>query len=113
MPDMQILTHQPFISTGLVRHSRLRPAGNTFSYNVFTLMLPLRTLGGATFSNGVCSRNRFNLMSFYDRDHGDGTTPLLSWIDSLLRSENIHDADGEIWLQAFPRVLGYVFNPVS
>jgi DUF1365 family protein len=30
-----------------------------------------------------------------------------------LKSENIHDADGEIWLQAFPRVLGYVFNPVS
>lgn len=23
------------------------------------------------------------------------------------------DADGEIWLQCFPRVLGYVFNPVS
>ena len=30
-----------------------------------------------------------------------------------MKSENIHDADGEIWLQAFPRVLGYVFNPVS
>jgi len=38
---------------------------------------------------------------------------LLTWINQLLKSENIHDADGEIWLQAFPRVLGYVFNPVS
>jgi DUF1365 family protein len=37
----------------------------------------------------------------------------MQWIDQLLASENIHDADGEIWLQAFPRVLGYVFNPVS
>ena len=113
MRNMQMLTHQPLISSGLVRHSRLRPAGNTFSYSVFTLMLPIRTLGNAAFSNGVCSRNRFNLLSFHDRDHGDGATPLLTWIDQVLKSENIHDADGEIWLQAFPRVLGYVFNPVS
>jgi DUF1365 family protein len=52
-------------------------------------------------------------MSFYDRDHGDGKTPLLQWIDQLLKSEQVEDADGEIWLQTFPRVLGYVFNPVS
>ena len=31
----------------------------------------------------------------------------------LLRSEGIHDADGEVWLQTYPRVLGYVFKPVS
>jgi DUF1365 family protein len=30
-----------------------------------------------------------------------------------LKSEQVNDADGEIWLQSFPRVLGYVFNPVS
>jgi DUF1365 family protein len=52
-------------------------------------------------------------MSFYDRDHGDGKTPLLSWIDQVLKSEQIDDADGEVWLQTFPRVMGYVFNPVS
>lgn len=103
----------PLISTGLVRHSRLRPAMNTFSYGVFTLMLPLRTLRDADFGTRLCARNRFGLMSFYDRDHGDGRTPLLDWIDRLLREEGIADADGEIWLQTFPRVLGYVFNPVS
>lgn len=110
---MQKLPKQVLLSMGQVRHSRLRPAQNTFSYGVFTLMLPLRTLGDAALPSGFCSRNRFNLMSFYDRDHGDGKTPLLSWIDQLLKSENVDDADGEIWLQTFPRVLGYVFNPVS
>jgi DUF1365 family protein len=110
---MQKLPKQALLSMGQVRHSRLRPAQNTFSYGVFTLMLPLRTLGDAALPGRFCSRNRFNLMSFHDRDHGDGTTPLLSWIDQLLKSENIADADGEIWLQTFPRVLGYVFNPVS
>jgi DUF1365 family protein len=59
------------------------------------------------------SRNRFNLLSHYDKDHGDGKQPLLQWIEQLLFNHNIPDADGEIWLQTFPRLLGYVFNPVS
>lgn len=106
-------TARAMISMGSVRHQRLRPASNVFSYGVFTLMLPLRTLGSGGFGSKLCSRNRFNLLSFHDRDHGDGKTPLLPWIDQLLRSEGIADADGEVWLQTFPRVLGYVFNPVS
>ena len=106
-------TAQPLLSVGLVRHERLRPARNAFSYGVFTLMLPLRSLGAAPLAMRLCSRNRFNLLSFHDRDHGDGHTPLLHWIDRLLQAEGIDDADGEVWLQTFPRVLGYVFNPVS
>jgi DUF1365 family protein len=110
---VQTLPKQALLSMGQVRHSRLRPAQNTFSYGVFTLMLPLRTLGESDLPGRLCSRNRFNLMAFHDADHGDGQTALLPWIDQLLKSEHIDDADGEIWLQTFPRVLGYVFNPVS
>ncbi len=110
---MHTLQRQPLLSSGQVRHSRLRPAQNTFSYGVYTLLLPLRSLGGDALPGWLCSRNRFNLLSFHDRDHGDGSTPLVDWIDALLRNEGINDADGEIWLQTFPRVLGYVFNPVS
>lgn len=103
---------------GEVRHHRLRPAANRFNYGVFFIRVPLRSLGNASVSasqNGcrLFSRNRFNLMSFYDKDHGDGQQALLPWIDNLLKSENVTDATGEIWLQSFPRVLGYVFNPVS
>lgn len=110
---MHGLKKQPLISIGQVRHSRLRPAANRFSYGVYTLMLPLRTLGDAPLPTRLCSRNRMNLLSFHDADHGDGQTPLVTWIDELLRREGVTDADGEIWLQTFPRVLGYVFNPVS
>ena len=70
-------TARPMLSVGSVRHERLRPASNAFSYGVFTLMLPLRTLGDAALGSSLCARNRFNLLSFYDRDHGDGSTPLL------------------------------------
>lgn len=110
---MQELPRQAMLCIGQVRHSRLRPALNTFGYGVFSLLLPLRTMGECGFDSRLCSRNRFNLISFHDRDHGDGKSALLPWIDSLLQSEGIDDVDGEIWLQTFPRVLGYVFNPVS
>ncbi|MDB5963004.1 MAG: hypothetical protein JWP59_4298 [Massilia sp.] len=106
----------PQLCFGRVGHRRLRPVVNAFSYRSYYLRLPLRTMaaaGAARFGSRLCGRNRFSLLSFYDADHGDGATPLLEWIDRLLRAEGITDADGEVWLQTMPRVLGYVFNPVS
>ncbi len=70
-------------------------------------------MGTDGFGCALFSRNRFNLLSFHDADHGDGKQDLPGWIDSLLQGEGVLDADGEIWLQAMPRVLGFVFNPVS
>src|SRR6476661_5529786 len=107
------MTATPQLCFGQVRHTRLRPARNAFAYGVFFLRLPLRSLGAAPFGGRLFSRNRFNLLSFHDADHGDGCQAPLDWIDGLLKREGIADADGEIWLQTFPRVLGYVFNPVS
>jgi DUF1365 family protein len=105
---------------GTVWHERLRPARNRFRYGVYFLRLPLRTdvsadarANAASTGTRFFSRNRFNLLSFHDRDHGDGKQPLADWIDGVLTAQGIGDADGQIWLQAFPRVLGYVFNPVS
>lgn len=98
---------------GQVRHKRLRPTLNAFAYRVYFLRLPLRAMEQQGIGARWFSRNRFNLLSFHDKDHGDGKQPLTAWADALLASEGITDADGEIWLQTFPRVLGYVFNPVS
>tara|TARA_A100000164_G_C21860347_1_gene749735 strand:- start:532 stop:1329 length:798 start_codon:yes stop_codon:yes gene_type:complete len=102
-----------FFSTGVVRHERFKPTKNTFSHKTFSFFLPLRSLKNSNLPSIICSRNNFNLISFYDSDHGDGKTPLLIWIDKLLHSNNILDANGEIWLYTFPRVFGYVFKPVS
>jgi DUF1365 family protein len=57
--------------------------------------------------------DRRNLLSFFSKDHGprDGS-PLLPWIEGVLAEHGLAH-DGEIVLQTFPRVLGYVFNPVS
>jgi DUF1365 family protein len=103
--------HVAMIGTGQVRHQRLRPVRHGFSYPTYFLMLPLRTLRDAPCAE--LRRNRFGLLSFHDRDHGDGGDDALAWIEALLAKEGVHDADGEVWLHAYPRVLGFVFKPVS
>jgi uncharacterized protein len=101
----------PLLGTGVVRHRRLRPRENAFAYRTYFMLLPMRTLRDTPAPQ--LARNRAGLMSFHDRDHGDGRGDALAWLDELLASEGIHDASGEAWLHTYPRVLGYVFKPVS
>ncbi|KQV90382.1 hypothetical protein ASD15_24090 [Massilia sp. Root351] len=98
---------------GQVRHKRLRPVRNAFSYGVFYLRVPVHALAAGVPALRWFSRNRLNLLSFHDADHGDGAQPLHAWIGGLLQRHGVHDADGAVWLQTMPRVLGYLFNPVS
>src|SRR6266568_3216525 len=101
----------PNLVHGKIMHRRLRPVGNQFAYDAFSLALPLSRLGDLP-QLGL-AHNRRALVSFFDRDHGerDGSA-LEPWIRKLLAAESVA-ADGEIVLYAFPRMLGYVFNPVS
>jgi DUF1365 family protein len=101
----------PSVIHGSVTHRRLRPVRNQFTYDAFSLALPLSRLSELP-ALGI-ARNRRALVSFHDRDHGkrDGSA-LEPWIRELLAAEGV-SADGEIVLHAFPRMLGYVFNPVS
>jgi uncharacterized protein len=102
---------KPLIGFGQVRHTRLRPALNRFAYPTYFLMLPMRRL--RAMPHAALPRNRFGLISFYDRDHGDGRSDSLAWIDELLQREGVVDALGETWLHCYPRVLGHTFKPVS
>ena len=96
---------------GEVAHARHRPKTHVFNYPAFCLRLPLSQLAGLP-ARGIAYNGR-GAVSFHERDHGacDGS-PLLPWIRGLLAAEGIA-ADGEIVLYAFPRMYGYVFNPVS
>ena len=102
---------RPLLGSGLVRHRRLRPREHAFAYPTYFLMLPMRALRADPAP--ALRRNRAGLLSFHDRDHGDGSSDALAWLDTLLASEGIHDADGEAWLHTYPRVAGYAFKPVS
>ncbi|MEY3886259.1 MAG: hypothetical protein RL650_351 [Pseudomonadota bacterium] len=110
------------IGHGQVRHVRLRPARHAFDYAAYFVLLPMRHLQSKmrqpeSTNTDALALNRPGLLSFYDADHGDGRSPeqggALAWLESLLAEAKVQDADGEIWLQTFPRVLGYTFKPVS
>ena len=84
-----------------------------FLYRVFYLLVDIDRLDELHARLRFFSRNRFNLLSLYDRDHGDGKG-LRAWAERMLRTGGIQlTGGGRIQLLAMPRVLGMVFNPIS
>ena len=100
------------IAFGRVMHQRLRPVRHGFTYPLFFLRVPLREW--ASLPRAGIAADRPGLVSFWQRDFGprDGTG-LETWVRVQLARRGAHEADGEIVLQAFPRVLGYAFNPIA
>jgi DUF1365 family protein len=99
---------------GSVVHRRLRPLRHALRYRVFSIMLDLDELPALTARLRWFSHNRFNLFSLHDRDHGarDGRT-LRPYVEAALAGAGIALEGGAIRLVCFPRMLGYVFNPLS
>jgi DUF1365 family protein len=98
---------------GRVIHRRYRPRGHKLAYRVFWLHLDLDEVDGVARRLKSFSRNRFNLFSFHDRDYGDRSgRPIKEQIEAYLAGAGI-GAGGRITLLTMPRILGYVFNPLS
>ena len=102
------------IYNGQVVHKRFRPKEHFFKYKVFSLLLDLSELNLLDKELKIFSYNKFNILSFFDIDHGprDGTS-LISWVKKNLDNNNINSEGIQIKLLCYPRVWGYVFNPLS
>ena len=101
------------IVDGTVVHRRLRPRENAFRYRVGYLCLGLDSLESA--AGRWLKLDRKGLVSFRRADHGarDGGS-LRSWLRGILDRHRLTEAcDGAVVLMTMPRMLGYVFNPVS
>lgn len=97
----------------VVVHRRLRPRANAFRYRVAYLRLGLGDLARA--ANRWLKVDRAGLVAFHRADHGrrDGAD-LEAWLRGLLSDHGLAEAcDGPAELMTLPRMLGYVFNPVS
>lgn len=94
---------------GNVVHTRLKPMRHHFRYPAFFICFPLSRK--AELRQGLFGLERINLFSYHEADHGDGRDSA-AWVRGILARFGV-TADGEIWLQAQPRLLGFVFNPVS
>jgi DUF1365 family protein len=102
----------PRIGFGQVVHLRSRPVRHRFAYPVFFLRVPVSRLDA--LQRRWLSLDRFNLMSFHRRDFGPGDgAELEPWIRGQLKAHGLAAANGEVVLQAFPRMLGYAFNPIA
>ena len=102
------------IYNGKVIHKRFKPKKHFFSYKVFSLLIDLDEINNIDKKIIFFSHNKFNLISFYDKDHGDrNNTNLKDWVLKNLKSININDQNIKIKVLCYPRILGYVFNPLS
>jgi uncharacterized protein len=99
---------------GDVMHRRIFPVRYRFVYRVFSMLLDVERVDEIARDCRWFSHNGFNLFSFFDRDHGarDGR-PLKPWLLAQLRACGQAMEIARIELQCFPRVLGFVFNPLS
>ena len=102
------------IYNGTVIHKRFKPKKHFFKYSVFSLLIDLSELDYLDKQVRFFSYNKINLISFYDKDHGnrDGTS-IIDWVKKNLNQNNISSENVKIKLLCYPRILGYVFNPLS
>lgn len=101
-----------------VMHHRLSPKEHHFKYRIFMFALDLDEVDEVARRVPLFSRNRSNLYAFRDRDHltlpGKDTESTRENLVEFLAQNGIQfPSDGRITLVTLPRVLGYIFNPVS
>ncbi len=101
------------IYTGKVIHRRFKPKEHYFKYSVFSLLIDLDELEDIQKEISIFSYNKFNIISFFDKDHGErDSSSLKNWVYSNLKKLGIEE-DVKVKLLCYPRIFGYVFNPLS
>jgi len=102
------------IYDGKVIHRRFKPKEHYFKYNVFSLLIDIDELEIIQKKIKIFSYNKYNILSFFDKDHGprDGSS-LKEWILKNLKDIGVKNESIQIKLLCYPRIFGYVFNPLS
>ncbi len=98
-----------------VMHRRILPKAHQFAYRIFMFSIDLAEVGHIAGSVSGFSYNHSNVYSFRDRDHFAPTDePVREKLARYLGEQGIDlPAAGRVQLLTLPRVLGYIFNPVS
>lgn len=98
---------------GTVLHRRVHPVRHSLRYRVFSILVDLDDIEATVRRSRLFSHNRWNALSFHDSDHADGdTSDLAGFTRSLIRQKTGKTAD-QVFMFTFPRVFGYVFNPLT
>lgn len=108
------MTPAASLYVGKTTHARREPRPHRFSYGLFQLLVDVDRVEEAVQGLRFLRRGRFGLFSFAERDHGarDGTD-LRPWVEARLAGAGLAATARRIRLLSFPRMLGFVFNPIS
>jgi DUF1365 family protein len=102
------------IYNGEVNHTRFKPVKHFLNYKTFSLFIDLDEIEQLDKSISIFSHNKFNIFSFYNKDHGDRDGNCLKkWVISNLKKYKIEGNISKIKILCYPRIFGYVFNPLS
>ena len=102
------------IYNGEVNHTRFKPVKHFLNYKTFSLFIDLDEIEQLDKSISIFSHNKFNIFSFYNKDHGDRDGNCLKkWVISNLQKYKIEGSISKIKILCYPRIFGYVFNPLS
>jgi hypothetical protein len=105
---------QSCLYLGEVAHKRVAPIRHALRYRVFNLFAEVDELPKLGRELRFFSYNGFNLFSLHDRNHGPGDgTSIASNVRKLARNATGGNAVDRIFMFCYPRVLGYVFNPLT
>ena len=99
---------------GDVVHRRVAPMRHELRYRVFNFFVDIDELPRLAKRLRLFSYNRFNLFSIDDRKHGPGDgTPVRGFVWSVLKAANPEHQVKRVFMFCYPRVFGYVFNPLT
>ena len=102
------------IYNGEVNHKRFKPVKHFLNYKTFSLFIDLDEIEQLDKSISIFSHNKFNIFSFYNKDQGDRDGSCLKkWVISNLKKYKIEGNISKIKILCYPRIFGYVFNPLS
>ncbi len=108
------MTQSSALYPGEVMHKRLRPKKHHMTYKVFSLFLDLDELPALGKTLKLFGHNRWAPVSFHEADHGDGSrTGLKNWVEGKLAEAGLAEPKMTIEILCYPRVFGYVFNPLT
>jgi len=116
------MSRQPVVTGPVLRlarahvmHKRFRPFVHPFVYRLFCLQARIDEPEAlARHTSWLFGVNRSRPVSLMNADHGyrDGGD-LMQWLKETTAQAGVAMPGGAVWLQCFPRLFGYVFNPVS
>lgn len=103
----------PRLYRGEVVHTRRKPVAHRLRYRMSQVRFDLDEGPSLDQANRLFGFNRAGLISFHERDHGDGSaTPLKRQIERLAEARG-HAVGGPIEVLCMPRVFGFAFNPIT